>query len=72
VVGIFKETGSGVRLDRAERKKVVVSVNVVEIAGGLEVAIGQAAWGGISEGWLGVTSPSINGGTNSAMASTCM
>jgi hypothetical protein len=50
----------------------VVSVKVVEIAGGLEVAIDQAAWGGTSDGGLGVASPSINGGTSSAMASTCM
>jgi hypothetical protein len=50
----------------------VVSVKVVEIAGGLEVAIDQAAWGGTSDGGLGVASPSINGGSSSAMASTCM
>jgi hypothetical protein len=50
----------------------VVSVKVVEIADRLEVAIDQAAWGGTSEGGLGVASPSINGGTSSAMASTCM
>jgi len=26
VVGIFKETGSGVKLDRAERRKVMASL----------------------------------------------
>ena len=54
------------------RMPEVVSVKVVEIAGGLEVAIDQAAWGGTSDGGLGVASPSINGGSSSAMASTCM
>ena len=55
-----------------EKLVAVASVNMVEIAGGLEVTIGQAAWGGTSWVWLGVASVSISGGTSSAMASTCM
>jgi hypothetical protein len=50
----------------------ITSVKVVEIRGRSAVAIGQAAWGGTSEGGLGVASPSISGGASSAIASTCM
>jgi hypothetical protein len=46
---------------------VIASVNVVEIRGGSEVAIGHAAWGGI---WA--VSGSVAGIVSSAMASTCM
>jgi 3-phosphoglycerate kinase len=52
--------------------KAITSVKVVEIRGRSAVAIGQAAWGGTSEGGLGAASPSISGGASSAIASSCM
>jgi hypothetical protein len=55
-----------------EEEAMITSVKVVEIRGRSAVAIGQAAWGGTSEGGLGVASPSISGGASSAIASTCM
>ena len=45
----------------------VTSVKLVENRCGFEMAIGQAAWGGI---WSG--SGSLVGGASSAMASSCM
>jgi hypothetical protein len=59
-------------LDALVRDGGITSVKVVEIRGRSAVAIGQAAWGGTSEGGLGVASPSISGGASSAIASTCM
>jgi hypothetical protein len=48
----------------------VASVKVVEIGVELEVAIGQAAW---DVTWVsGSISPSISGGSSSALASICM
>jgi hypothetical protein len=46
---------------------LVASVNVVEIRGGFEVAIGQAARGGSLR-----VSVSASGASSSAIASTCM
>jgi transposase-like protein len=59
-------------LSRQTALAMITSVKVVEIRGRSAVAIGQAAWGGTSEGGLGVASPSISGGASSAIASTCM
>jgi hypothetical protein len=67
------EAGRAFCPDRGEFVDLgITSVKVVEIRGRSAVAIGQAAWGGTSEGGLGVASPSISGGASSAIASTCM
>lgn len=50
---------------------VVASVNVVEIGSG-EMAISQAARGVTRGAASGVISPSITGGSSSAIGSTCM
>jgi hypothetical protein len=58
---------SGLRNIIGAGEEMVASVNVVEIRGGFEVAIGQAARGGSLR-----VSVSASGASSSAIASTCM